>query len=420
MRGKKMRNSYQVTPTRNSLAVSLGFAASLAAVPVSAASPDAKQLREDAKRYEATYRSVGEPKDRCSLSASLAGGPIIVRTMPASVLRPGDKLMELNGTLTANKSTDEIVAQLRQIPANTTVSVTIERGGRQQTVSVPCTNARATVEPSLQAISLAARGKFDDCVDTINRMSYVDTNVATFKAQCASVSKKYASSAPGLYAQAMELAIADAGYSPSVRPDVVQRLRAVEGFITQGAGANRYRTLVEATERWPGGETIFATSGPDWGLFRRNAETTLRGRLIDPDSARIQWPHGFTQGQWKPFFAKPVQGYWTCGLINARNRMGGYTGTTAFVVVMDANGAVKYSEIGESKEYDMLTASCAKSVKFLPPAPAALSADSSTAGASSISLADELQKLVDLHNKGALTDAEFQAAKQRLLQGSSR
>jgi hypothetical protein len=215
--------------------------------------------------------------------------------------------------------------------------------------------------------------------------------------------------------------IADAGYSPSLRPEVIQKLRNVEGPITQGQGVARYRALVQATERWPGGETAFATSGPDWALFRRNAETTLRGRLIDPDSARIQWPRGFVMGTWKPFMSKGIEGYWTCGLINARNRMGGYTGSTAFVVVMDSSGYVKYSEIGEAKDYDFLTAACGKSAKLLPPAPPELlAAEASTTGNNGVSIADELKKLVDLHNSGALTDAEFQAAKQRLLGGSSR
>jgi hypothetical protein len=38
----------------------------------------------------------------------------------------------------------------------------------------------------------------------------------------------------------------------------------------------------------------------------------------------------------------------------------------------------------------------------------------------STSVADELKKLVDLKNSGALTDAEFQAAKSRLLGTSGR
>ena len=44
------------------------------------------------------------------------------------------------------------------------------------------------------------------------------------------------------------------------------------------------------------------------------------------------------------------------------------------------------------------------------------SADSSSSGASNVSIADELQKLVDLHNKGALTDAEFQAEMAKRLE----
>jgi hypothetical protein len=116
--------------------------------------------------------------------------------------------------------------------------------------------------------------------------------------------------------------------------------------------------------------------------------------------------------------SKRIDGYWSCGLINARNRMGGYTGSTAFVVVLDPAGYVKYAEIGESKDFDLLTATCSNSVKHLPPPPRELLASQAgerSAGSSSPSLADELQKLVDLRNSGALTEEEFQAAKKQLL-----
>jgi len=215
----------------------------------------------------------------------------------------------------------------------------------------------------------------------------------------------------------MGMAIEDARHAPGLRPDVVTQLRKFEGTITHGLGAERFQALVEETKRWPGGETLFESSAPDWGVFRRNAEGALRSQLIDPESARIQWTHGFMLGSWKPFLGKKVEGYWSCGLINARNRMGGYTGSTAFVVVLDSSGIVKYSELGETGEFDILSAQCSNSAKLLPAAPAELSATvapgaTATTGAS---LADELKKLVELRDSGALTEAEFQAAKQRLL-----
>jgi hypothetical protein len=202
---------------------------------------------------------------------------------------------------------------------------------------------------------------------------------------------------------------------------VIAQLRNSEGTITRGQGQARFQALIDATKRWPGGESDYASSTPDWALFRRNAETALRSSLFDPDSARIQWTHGFLMGKWKPFLSKPVEGYWTCGSINARNRMGGYVGSNAFVVVLDANGSVKYSEMGESRDFDVLGASCAKSVSILPPAPPELTGDPASAGSNTgNSLADELKKLADQRKSGGLSETEFQAAKAKLLNEKPR
>ena len=74
---------------------------------------------------------------------------------------------------------------------------------------------------------------------------------------------------------------------------------------------------------------------PDWRSFRERGERAIISRLIDPDSAKIQWLGGFHQGGYQPFLERKVYGYVGCGLVNARNRMGGYTGDRAFVVVID-------------------------------------------------------------------------------------
>lgn len=400
------------------LVVALAFGSTAS---VSAASLEAKQLREQAKASLERYQALGEPKDRCSLSASLAVGPVIVRTMPGAVFRPGDELVALNGSDLHGKSVDHVVAQLRQIPADATIPATVEREGQTIELSVACINARQIVAPSIAAMELAARGKFDECVNAVSHMPYVDTFMMTFKAQCASASKNALNlNASSLVAQAMDMWIDDAAYAVGLRSEVAQKLRNAEGVIIRGQGIARYQALVDKTRRWPGGETVFASSTPDWALFRRNAETALRGHLIDPDSAKIQWPYGFLLGAWKVFLSKPVEGYWTCGTINARNRMGGYAGSTSFVIVMDPRGYVRYSEIGESKDVDLLSASCAKSVKLLPPPPPELSVAAASSAGPGLSLADELKKLTDLHAAGALTDAEFQAAKQRLLQDNAR
>ena len=99
--------------------------------------------------------------------------------------------------------------------------------------------------------------------------------------------------------------------------------------------------------------------------------------------------------------------------------MGGYTGRTSFVAVVSPTGVVQYVELGTGGDFDLLSSQCANSVKLLPPAPPEFSASprSSTSGGS---IADELRKLAELKESGALTEAEFQAAKQRLLTAPSK
>jgi hypothetical protein len=396
------------------------FLAVLAVTPSLSAAQNKDEVRSTAKQKVAQLRALGEPLDRCSLGAILGAGPVVLRTHGPTNLKQGDKLLSLSGTSVAGEAPEEVVAILRKISPTSTVSLSVQRDGRATDVSVACTNSRASLEALLAALDLASRGKFDECANAVAQMPYIDTSAAALRADCASLSRNVGKTeVSALVAQVAEMAIEDARYAPDARPAIVKQLRNVEGIITQGQGVPRYQQLVEATKRWPGGEAIYVSSAPDWALFRRNAESALRARLIDPDSARIEWPHGFLLGTWKPFLSKAIEGYWSCGLINARNRMGGYTGATAFVVVVDPTGYLKYSEVGGTDDFDILSASCAKSARLLPPPPAELTnatAASSNVGGSS--LADELKKLVDLRNSGALSEAEFQAAKAKLLGGS--
>ncbi|WOF44369.1 SHOCT domain-containing protein [Sphingopyxis indica] len=153
----------------------------------------------------------------------------------------------------------------------------------------------------------------------------------------------------------------------------------------------------------------------DYDLFRRNGEEAVKSLLIDPGSAQFEWPYGFLDGYWKPFLRKRVNGLVTCGRVNARNRMGGYTGPTYFVVVMDRSGAVLFKELGESNEMDFVSASCTKSAGSFPPPPAITQAEAVSPAPSTPSLADQLQQLVSLRDSGALTPDEFEAAKKKLL-----
>jgi hypothetical protein len=146
--------------------------------------------------------------------------------------------------------------------------------------------------------------------------------------------------------------------------------------------------------------------------FREAAEAGLRGRLIDPDSAQFEWPYKFVWGYWKPFLSKRVNGYVTCGTVNARNRMGGYAGRSAFVVVLDERKNVVLANI-DSGKYEILAGQCEKAAAtFLPPAdPEVATAPPSSVG----SVADEIEKLANLRDRGVITEAEFDTQKARLL-----
>ena len=237
------------------------------------------------------------------------------------------------------------------------------------------------------------------------------------KLQCAALTKSpNAKNLANLGYDAAHKAISEAYWAPSMRPAVINGLRQTQGVISRELGDARYQELVSATEQWPGGESMSNNSEPDMGHFRRVAEQALITRLYDPESARIEWPYGFLNGYWKPLFQKKVEGYWTCGLINARNRMGGYVGAKSFVVVVSPDGIVKYVEMGTGDDFDILSGQCANSSKALPPAPLEFSSDrSGQLQNTGVSIADELKKLVELKDSGALTDAEFQTAKQQLL-----
>ena len=392
---------------------------SLGLLPMLAAGQDKDQFRDEAKALESQLRGFGEPRDRCSLGAYIVDGAVVARTSNTATLRPGDRLLIINNVNVTDKRADDVIALLRELAPTAVVLITLDRQRQIIDVEVSCSNSRPTMEPLVNALGYASRGKFDDCLEAVNQLStsHVDTAGAMLKAQCAAVSRNAKKlDVPSLMAQAFAMAIEDARWAPmSRRLELVNQLRSVEGLITQGLGPARFQSLVAATRAWPGGEKLFDESTPDWALFRRNSEAALRARLIDPESAKIEWHYGFLLGWWRPLFSKRIEGYWTCGTINARNRMGGYTGRTSFVVVLNSSGNVNFVDIGESEDFDLVSSACSNSVKLLPPPPAQLLAASSLPAAPVLSVADELKKLVDLKNSGALTESEFQAAKQRLL-----
>lgn len=405
---------------RGSSRVALLAVLTMAALPTAALAQSKDAFRAQARSAAAQLRSAGEPKDRCSIGGVIGEGGVMMRTFSDAGLKPGDQLVTLNGTDVSGKSIDEMVALLRGVGPVAVIPVRVERAGQHLDLQVTCSNSRPAMAALLDGLDQAAAGKFDDCVTAFGGQD-LGSYGAVVKAQCASFSKnseRY--NLAQLAYDAMRMVVEDAHWVPGARTDVVTRLHAVEGLITQGVGAGKYQELVSLARKWPGAESLYDAAAPDWALFRRNAEAALTAKLIDPESGRIEWPYGFLYGSWKPLLAKRVEGYWTCGLINARNRMGGYTGSTFFVVVMDPNGRVQYSDMGSGRDFDILSSQCSKSVKLLPTAPPEFAGAATGATRTPpVSIADELKKLVELRSSGALTETEFQAAKQKLLGNSN-
>lgn len=156
------------------------------------------------------------------------------------------------------------------------------------------------------------------------------------------------------------------------------------------------------------------TTPPDWSVVRQQVETRLLSQLVDPGSAKIAWPYGFRWGGYKPMLQKRVHGYVTCGTVNSKNRMGGYVGASPFVVVY-LDGAIRYFEIeSATNKYNILASQCS-SAALPPPQPELTARHESGATEPVASIADELEKLAALRDKGIITQAEFDAQKAKLL-----
>jgi hypothetical protein len=87
------------------------------------------------------------------------------------------------------------------------------------------------------------------------------------------------------------------------------------------------------------------TPTPDFPAFHAIAEAYVRDRLVDPDSAKFRWdPRTFT-------LVKPVYAgmSFVCGMVNSRNRFGGYDGYKWFFIA-EKNGAVAMFDIDSDSD----------------------------------------------------------------------
>lgn len=114
---------------------------------------------------------------------------------------------------------------------------------------------------------------------------------------------------------------------------------------------------------------------PSLTAYKRAAEASVAADFFDPESAKFRWDRGIVGGFFKPFLEPKQIGWWTCGLVNGRNRMGGMVDFRRFVVVV-RNEQVVYSAASDGKDFDFLTESCNQAIakRIIPPAANELSA----------------------------------------------
>ena len=151
------------------------------------------------------------------------------------------------------------------------------------------------------------------------------------------------------------------------------------------------------------------TTHPDWADVRDKGLSGITSSLFDPSSAQITWSSGFSWGFTKPIIGRRTFGWIACGSINAKNRLGGYVGATPFWVFADANGGVNSGWGAQS------ISTCDSGAKA-PINPELVNTSPVMAvSVAPTSIADELEKLAQLRDKGVITQEEFEKQKAKLL-----
>lgn len=374
------------------------------------AGPD-EDVRDAAKADLAKLRGEGWPQNRCSLSAYFTDGGTIYGSYGS--LQRGDRLVYLGDAHVEGQSAEAIVALLKGIGPDAALPVRVERGGEQIDTTVQCENAGTIHEIDLEALEFASRKKFPECVAAAEKAADRSQTSALMAYRCALAKKPENYDLSSLANRVLTARLDAAHFDPAGRTEAVKAIRQNRGLI----GERYFRQAVDKTKLWPGGETFFEDSQPDWRTFRQNAERAVLTGFYDPASATFEWPYGFSHGSWKPVLQSRIDGWWTCGRVNAKNRMGGFVGSRYFVVVMNDEGRALFNEVGSGGDYDFVSAQCANSVANLPPAPREFHemVPSEAAFPSAPSMADELKKLNDLFEAGALTQEEYNSAKAKIL-----
>lgn len=376
------------------------------------AGPD-EDVRDAALAEAKTSRSEGWPQQRCYAGVSFFNNVIAKGN---GNLLAGDEMLYISSTHVDGKTSDEIREVLADIPPQTTVVVQVRRGQEVVDVQQPCGNIADYQNAYLNALDFAGKKDWYDCIDALSADG-ADIRYLTLRARCARVSRK-ADEYPiqQWIDTAAEETVSIGQYAGDDRYGIADNILKSRIEISRPV----YESLVGRIQSWDSGETWDQVQ-PDYDAMRRAAEGGVLGRLIDPQSAMIELPYDFIYGTWSPAFSGyKIDGFMTCGSVNAKNRMGGYTGATTFISVIDRAGFEKFTDMDDptAQYIRPVEAGCASLVKKLnyvgniqSQEPAARLVESQGS-----SVADQLSKLAELHASGALTEEEYEAAKARVLE----
>lgn len=92
---------------------------------------------------------------------------------------------------------------------------------------------------------------------------------------------------------------------------------------------------------------------PDYGPAPSRSQavavgnSAIRKQILDPGSARIDWPRPFVRGTLKLPGLKPERGWYTCGFVNGLDKISGKAARNSFLI-MFYRSKVVLLEVGTS------------------------------------------------------------------------
>jgi Short C-terminal domain len=378
------------------------------------AGPD-EDVRDAARAEAQRLRADGWPQDQC-----FAGLYFLENVVARGNgdIQNGDTIQSINTVDVSNAGTEALGVEIRKVSYPGNLTLTIERQGEVLNIEHPCQNSRPVQEAYLTALDFAGRKKWYDCIDALATRPR-DPQFLALRIRCAAVSRKSDNYPIQDWKDSLvKLRVEMGDYAPASREEIAQSLLKARIDLSPGV----YRDLVDRVIAWDNG-TVWGEVQPDYRLLRSASERGVLGRLIDPNSAIIELPYDYIYGTWTSGFGRTsVEGFITCGTVNARNRMGGYTGSTYFVSVVNETGIALFTDMDSSSSpyFRPVDQGCSNLVPKLSLVKDQTASPSSStqSPAPELSLAEQLATLADLYASGALSKEEYDAAKARVIAGN--